>query len=109
MDPLESSLLAEQFGPLQGVRILSTGTIVAEPMAAAWAADPAAAAAVIRYRAAQSLADEPAPDSCAVLENTKRSYAAYGDYRAADPESVRRFEAAEHLYVSALRALRATV
>ncbi len=39
MDPLESSLLTEQFGPLQGVRILSTGTIVAEPMAAAWAAE----------------------------------------------------------------------
>ena len=33
------SLLPEQFGPLQGVRILSTGTIVAEPFAAALAAE----------------------------------------------------------------------
>ena len=33
------ALLTEQFGPLQGVRILSTGTIVAEPFAAAMAAE----------------------------------------------------------------------
>ncbi|MBL16610.1 MAG: CoA transferase, partial [Chloroflexi bacterium] len=33
------SLLPEQFGPLQGVRILSTGTIVAQPFAAALAAE----------------------------------------------------------------------
>ena len=33
------SLLPEQFGPLQGVRIISTGTIVAEPFAAALAAE----------------------------------------------------------------------
>ena len=33
------SLLPEQFGPLQGVRILSTGTVVAEPFAAALAAE----------------------------------------------------------------------
>ena len=32
------SLLPEQFGPLQGVRIISTGTFVAEPFAAALAA-----------------------------------------------------------------------
>ena len=34
-----SSLLPEQFGPLQGVRILSSGTIVAEPFAAEMAAE----------------------------------------------------------------------
>ena len=33
------SLLSEQFGPLEGVRILSTGTIVAEPVAAGMAAE----------------------------------------------------------------------
>ena len=33
------SLLPDQFGPLQGVRILSTGTIVAQPYAAALAAE----------------------------------------------------------------------
>lgn len=33
------NLVPEQFGPLQGVRILSTGTIVAEPVAAGLAAD----------------------------------------------------------------------
>ena len=33
------SLLPEQFGPLQGVRIISTGTVVAEPFAAALAAE----------------------------------------------------------------------
>ena len=33
------SLLLEQFGPLQGVRVLSTGTIVAEPVAAGMAAE----------------------------------------------------------------------
>lgn len=33
------SLLPEQFGPLQGVRVLSTGTIVAQPFAAALAAE----------------------------------------------------------------------
>ncbi len=33
------SLLPEQFGPLQGVRILSTGSIVAEPVAAGIAAE----------------------------------------------------------------------
>ncbi len=32
-------LLPEQFGPLQGVRIISTGTVVAEPFAAALAAE----------------------------------------------------------------------
>jgi len=33
------SLLLQQFGPLQGVRVLSTGTIVAEPVAAGMAAE----------------------------------------------------------------------
>ena len=32
------SLLSEQFGPLQGVRILSTGSLIAQPYAAALAA-----------------------------------------------------------------------
>ena len=32
-------LLPKQFGPLQGVRILSTGTIIAQPFAAAMAAE----------------------------------------------------------------------
>ncbi len=35
----EPTLLTEHFGPLQGVRILSTGTIVAEPFAAEMAAE----------------------------------------------------------------------
>ena len=39
MGPSEPKLLTEQFGPLQGVRILSTGTIVAEPFAAEMAAE----------------------------------------------------------------------
>ena len=39
MSPRAESLLPEQFGPLQGVRILSTGTIVAQPFAAALAAE----------------------------------------------------------------------
>ena len=39
MAPRAESLLPEQFGPLQGMRILSTGTIVAEPFAAALAAE----------------------------------------------------------------------
>ncbi len=40
MGPFKSAtLVPEQFGPLQGVRILSTGTIVAEPVAAGMAAD----------------------------------------------------------------------
>ena len=34
MGPPDPTLLSEQFGPLQGVRVLSTGTIVAEPVAA---------------------------------------------------------------------------
>jgi crotonobetainyl-CoA:carnitine CoA-transferase CaiB-like acyl-CoA transferase len=34
-----SSLLPEQFGPLQGVRILSTGSLIAQPYAAALAAE----------------------------------------------------------------------
>ncbi|MBI3798154.1 MAG: CoA transferase, partial [Deltaproteobacteria bacterium] len=33
------SLLSEQFGPLQGVRILSTGSLIAQPYAAALAAE----------------------------------------------------------------------
>ena len=39
MSPRSESLLPEQFGPLQGIRILSTGTIVAQPFAAALAAE----------------------------------------------------------------------
>ena len=39
MEPRAESLLPEQFGPLQGVRILSTGTIVAQPISAALAAE----------------------------------------------------------------------
>ena len=39
MPPRAESLLPEQFGPLQGVRILSTGTIVAQPFAASLAAE----------------------------------------------------------------------
>ena len=39
MDTRRPSLVPEQFGPLQGVRILSTGTIVAQPFAASLAAD----------------------------------------------------------------------
>ena len=33
------SLLPRQFGPLQGVRVISTGTLVAQPFAAAMAAE----------------------------------------------------------------------
>ena len=39
MDTRRPSLVPEQFGPLQGVRILSTGTIVALPFAASLAAE----------------------------------------------------------------------
>ena len=39
MGPPRSTLVGERFGPLCGVRILSTGTIVAEPMAAVMAAE----------------------------------------------------------------------
>ena len=39
MGPQGPSLLLEQFGPLQGVRVLSTGSIVAEPVAAGMAAE----------------------------------------------------------------------
>ena len=39
MERRAESLLPEQFGPLQGVRILSTGTIIAQPFAAALAAE----------------------------------------------------------------------
>jgi len=39
MESRTSSLLPEQFGPLQGVRILSSGTIVAQPFAAVLAAE----------------------------------------------------------------------
>ena len=39
MSPRPESLLPEQFGPLQGVRILSTGTLMAQPFAAALAAE----------------------------------------------------------------------
>ncbi len=39
MDQQRPSLLPELFGPLQGVRILSTGTIIAQPFAAEMAAE----------------------------------------------------------------------
>ena len=39
MDQQRLSLLPEPFGPLQGVRILSTGTIIAQPFAAEMAAE----------------------------------------------------------------------
>jgi crotonobetainyl-CoA:carnitine CoA-transferase CaiB-like acyl-CoA transferase len=39
METRPSSLLPEQFGPLQGVRILSTGSLIAQPYAAALAAE----------------------------------------------------------------------
>ena len=39
MEPSEIALLPEQFGPLQGVRVLSTGTIIAQPFAAELAAE----------------------------------------------------------------------
>lgn len=39
MERRPSSLLPEQFGPLQGVRILSTGSLIAQPYAAALAAE----------------------------------------------------------------------
>ena len=38
MEAKANSLLPEQFGALQGVRILSTGTIIAQPFAADLAA-----------------------------------------------------------------------
>ena len=39
MEPNRPSLLPQQFGPLQGVRIISSGSIIAEPFAAAMAAE----------------------------------------------------------------------
>ena len=39
MNPETPSLLPQQFGPLQGVRILSSGTIIAQPFAAEMAAE----------------------------------------------------------------------
>jgi len=39
METRPSSLLPEQFGPLQGVRILSTGSLIAQPYAASLAAE----------------------------------------------------------------------
>jgi hypothetical protein len=74
----------------------------AAALAEAWAADPAAAAAVLRYRAARRAADEPAPDSCAVLEGMQAAYAAFGVLSTMDAEAVRRFEAAEARYAAAL-------
>ncbi len=35
---MRQTLVPEQFGPLQGVRILSTGSVIAQPFAAALAA-----------------------------------------------------------------------
>ena len=39
MQPDRSSLLPRQFGPLQGMRIISSGTIIAQPFAASMAAE----------------------------------------------------------------------
>ena len=39
MESRALSLVPDQFGPLQGVRILSTGTVVAQPFAATLAAE----------------------------------------------------------------------
>lgn len=39
MDTRPASLLPEQFGPLQGVRVLSTGSLIAQPYAATLAAE----------------------------------------------------------------------
>ena len=39
MQPNTTALLPRQFGPLQGVRIISSGTIIAQPFAAAMAAE----------------------------------------------------------------------
>ena len=39
MESPTPSLLPQQFGPLQGVRILSSGTIIAQPFAAEMAAE----------------------------------------------------------------------
>ena len=39
MESSRDSLLPEQFGPLQGIRILSSGTIIAQPFAAEMAAE----------------------------------------------------------------------
>lgn len=38
MEPRALSLVPEQFGPLQGVRVISSGTLIAQPFAAALAA-----------------------------------------------------------------------
>jgi len=39
MQPVRTSLIPEVFGPLQGIRILSSGTIIAQPFAAELAAE----------------------------------------------------------------------
>ena len=39
MDSTTTPLLPKQFGPLQGVRILSSGSLIAQPFAAAIAAE----------------------------------------------------------------------
>jgi crotonobetainyl-CoA:carnitine CoA-transferase CaiB-like acyl-CoA transferase len=39
METRPTSLMSEQFGPLQGVRVLSTGSLIAQPYAAALAAE----------------------------------------------------------------------
>lgn len=88
---------------------MQAAVIAAAELAASWSADPAAAAAVIRNREAQKRADAPAPDSCTVLEALKASYATYAELRGADPEAIRRFEAAERAYDEALRRLERTL
>ena len=77
----------------------------AAELAAAWAADPAACAALLRYRAAQAYAQEQAPDSCAVLEKMQVSYAAFGVLHRCHPDAVERFRRAEAGYREALAKL----
>lgn len=77
----------------------------AAELAAAWAADPEACASVLRYRAAKARSEEPAPDSCAVLDGLSVSYQAYGRLQRCDPATVERFERAEAQYQEALSAL----
>ncbi len=62
MDTRRPSLAPEQFGPLQGVGILSTGTIVVQPFAASLAADMGAE--VIRACVQHSGREQPAESTC---------------------------------------------
>ncbi len=74
-------------------------------LAAAWAADPGAVAALLRHRAATAWVKEPAPDSCVLLERQKVSYATYAELQNADRRAVDRYVAAEQQYRDALHRL----